>query len=261
MEELCINLFSKWPENIQKISLNAISGGKRLRFNIPFQIARSLTKYSPKDELLKAGTAIELIHTSSLLLDDLPFMDNGEIRRGKECIHLKYGVAFTQLAALSMFSEAINLLLKIDYDNYMPITKILELLPRFIGPNEGLIAGQVSDLLMKENKVNSWEEYYKMVDGKTSSLFILSFCLGWILGQGSFAKFEDVISVSRWFGRYFQIKDDISDASRENGIYNNCVSLFGNGHCIIQLKECKSNYVNGLQNLGIKNKYLLSLVN
>jgi len=260
MDNLCKELFSKWPKNLRELALITVHGGKKIRFNIIFQLAKSLNKYSPENELLKAGTAIELIHTSSLILDDLPFMDNGKTRREKDCIHIKHGIAFTQLTALSMFSEATNLLLKIDYDNYMPITEILKLLPRFIGPNEGLIAGQTYDLLMKENKVNNWNEYYKMADGKTSSLFILSFCLGWILGQGALSQLENIIFVARWFGRYFQIKDDINDAEKEKNIYNNCVSLFGKEECLTKLEKCKDKYIKGLKNLKIFNKYLLSII-
>ncbi len=100
-----------------------------------------------------------------------------------------------------------------------------------------------------------------MIDGKTGALFSMCFVLGWILGKQNVEekKLETFIEESKWYGRYFQIVDDISDSGSEV-TYNNCVSTFGYDRSYRELEKCKNRYITFLNTYGLKNQFLRTIV-
>ena len=123
---------------------------------------------------LAAGAAMELVHTSSLILDDLPSMDNAALRRGRPANHLAFGEAIAILAAFGLLNLAYGTLAR-DYDPPLA-ARLAALLDDAVGTN-GLIAGQAADLLATEQEIG-FELLEFIHRGKTGALFSASAVAG-----------------------------------------------------------------------------------
>ena len=123
---------------------------------------------------LAAAVAVELVHTSSLILDDLPAMDNAALRRGRAANHLEFGEATAILAAFGLLNLAYGTLAR-RYDPSLS-TRLATLLDDAVG-NDGLIAGQAADLLATEQEI-SFELLERIHRGKTGALFSASAVAG-----------------------------------------------------------------------------------
>lgn len=191
------------------------NGGKRLRPIIMREVARSLNLN--KSQYLKPMIAIELVHSYSLIHDDLPCMDDDDYRRGRLSTHKKFNEAQAILAGNSLLTMAFNLLAQ-DSD---PL--LIELLSLLSG-HEGLAGGQSLDIESVEKKLN-----YKMIkkihEQKTARLF--EFCLAapFIISN----KNRHNINMSRKYGKIigeiFQIIDDVHDYEKKNNEYINILNV------------------------------------
>jgi len=189
----------------ESISYSLMNGGKRIRPILTLVICE---RYGRKDdEALAIACATELIHTASLMLDDLPSMDNATQRRGKPANHIVYGESTTILAAVALWSEAIRLLSMISG---LEMREIVRDTAESIG-GHGLARGQFLDLdsAHPPRTVQDLEEYYYL---KTGVLFKHAMKIGALLGQAPQVEQALFEKVGGDIGLIFQIRDDILDA-------------------------------------------------
>lgn len=205
----------------EAMQYSVLAGGKRLRPMILFEVFRL---FSPMQESYQTAgvfaTALELIHTYSLVHDDLPAMDNDEYRRGMLTTHAKYGEAFGILAGDALLNEAFLLCAKeverlafatesAGCDNVKAACVAQRLLAEYAG-KDGMIKGQELDLIY-EGKAIEAEQLLLMYELKTSRLLEAAFQIGAVLGGADKQEQEYAYKAASALGRAFQLKDDVLD--------------------------------------------------
>lgn len=183
-------------------------GGKRIRPILMF-FTYNIYKENYR-EIMPVAAALEMIHTYSLIHDDLPAMDNDDLRRGKPTNHKIYGEAMAILAGDGLLNEAMNLLF--DYCLANPQKRIIEacrVLSMGSGV-EGMIGGQVVDII-SEGKSISEEQLHYMHSRKTGALIKGAIISGAILGGAEEKDIKILHEFGEKLGLAFQIKDDILD--------------------------------------------------
>lgn len=244
------NGFNKIIYEAQNYSLSI--GGKRIRPILTF-LAYNLYKESYK-EALPLALAIEMIHTYSLIHDDLPSMDNDDLRRGKPTSHKVYGEAIAILSGDSLLNEAFNILIDFSIRNGENALKATKEITNASGA-EGMIGGQIVDII-NEGRSISEEELLYMHSKKTGELIKASILAGAIFAN---APKEHLIKLEKFgysLGLAFQIKDDILDVvgntnilgkmvrSDETNNKTNFITMYGldycNNKCLELTNECIS---------------------
>lgn len=200
----------KYPEEIfesMKYSLNA--GGKRLRPVITLEVCKMVS--GNYENAIPAACAIEMLHTQSLIHDDLPCMDNDDFRRGKPTNHKVFSESTAVLAGDALLSFAPKLIIdkapaEVSSENILKVLREF-----FIAAGvDGIISGQVVDI-DSENKEISPETLDYIHEYKTAKLFVLAVKAGAIIGGADEKQIEDLESFAVAFGHAFQIYDDILD--------------------------------------------------
>ncbi len=237
-----LNLYFIDKGSYNKIIYDAASyslniGGKRIR-PILFLLTYSLYRDNYKD-VIEMASAIEMIHTYSLIHDDLPCMDNDDLRRGMPTNHKKFGESIAILAGDTLLNEAMSLLMLFSIKNGERALLASREISEAAGP-EGMIGGQVVDI-MAENKEISKEELIYMHNKKTGELIRASIVSAAILADAPKKDIEILNEFGLKLGLAFQIKDDILDITGEVsklGKNINCdenksnfISLFGLEYC------------------------------
>lgn len=194
---------------LEAMRYGILNGGKRIRPVMTLAVSHVFG--GDEEKVLPAACAIEFVHSSSLILDDLPCMDNAIMRRGKETCHRVFGEDIAILAAFGLLNHAFHLLktLRGWKVKEKVIVNLLSIFTDAIGPN-GLIAGQTIDLTTK--KPIDFELLEFMHSKKTGALFQASALSGAILSNTNEHELEAIKSYSKNLGLAFQIKDDILDA-------------------------------------------------
>ncbi len=186
------------------------AGGKRVRPILA--IAACEAAGGNIDTALPAASAIELIHTYSLIHDDLPAMDNDDYRRGRPTNHKKYGEAIAILAGDALLTTAFDVLAdrklnsRIDSDALIYIIKTLA----SASGSTGMVGGQAADIQASGKEVNLPEVEYIHIH-KTGALIRASVCIGAIAGNASKDEFHVLTRYGECIGLAFQIADDILD--------------------------------------------------
>jgi geranylgeranyl diphosphate synthase type II len=189
-------------------------GGKRMR---PlFTLLAVKTVGGDPQVAMPHACAIEYLHTSSLIFDDLPSMDNAILRRGREPVHLVYGEGLAILAALALFNQTYALIGQMA--DPMPDRKqILQLfgeVTHCIGP-EGMIGGQALDIQVGA----SADEALKPIQYlKTTTLMRLMFSAGAIVAGATMADSDALARVGEEFGLAYQIMDNLMDAPEDGRV-------------------------------------------
>lgn len=185
------------------------AGGKRIRPLLLFATLEACGE-NPENGLLLA-TAIEMLHTYSLIHDDLPSMDNDDFRRGKPTNHKVFGEAIAVLAGDALLTYSFQLIADIPDEIASPKTKIqlISLLGRTAGA-EGMVGGQVLDM-NGERKRLSLEELQEIHIHKTGKLLQYSVLAGAILAKTNEENLKALEQFSYHLGLAFQIRDDILD--------------------------------------------------
>ena len=195
------------PRLAESMEYSLMAGGKRLR---PILVMAAADAVGARGtDFVQAACGIEMIHTYSLIHDDLPAMDNDDYRRGKLTNHKVFGEALAILAGDALLTQAFEVILR---QQGVPAQVLLEVLREMsiaAGPN-GMVGGQVIDML-SEGKRISMEELRKMHMGKTGALFRAAIRSGAILGGASEAQLAALTTYADCFGLAFQITDDILD--------------------------------------------------
>ncbi len=196
------------PEKlIRAMRYASLNGGKRLR---PFLLSQSAKIFNITTKAtIDAGLAVEMIHCYSLIHDDLPAMDDDDLRRGKPSVHKKFDEATAILAGDNLLTLAFEILAKSeDYSAQLRNVLIVEL-AKSAGAS-GMVGGQMFDL-MGENKNLSKDEIVNISSMKTGALIIASVKMGAMIGQADEKSLLALSKYGQLAGRAFQLADDILD--------------------------------------------------
>lgn len=186
-----------------------LNGGKRIR---PVLILMTLDILGKDETLgLPSGAALEMIHSYSLVHDDLPALDNDDYRRGKLTTHKKFGEAQGILIGDSLLTHAFNVLTEKNEGviSYEKIVEIVKLTSSYAGIN-GMIGGQTVDVESEGKKVDM-ETLKYIHKNKTGKLLRLPIEIGCVIGDASKEIREKLEEYADLIGLAFQIKDDILD--------------------------------------------------
>lgn len=198
------------PSVIKEAMYYSLSaGGKRIRPLLLFATMEAFGVDAKKG--LFAAAAIEMIHTYSLIHDDLPSMDNDDLRRGKPTNHVIYGDAVATLAGDALLTYSFEVLANIPEEYARPETKIKLIMEMAkAAGTEGMVGGQVADM-EGEGKSLTLEELEYIHIHKTGK--ILEFCVkaGALLSGANAKELEDLSYFAYHLGLAFQIRDDILD--------------------------------------------------
>lgn len=212
--ETIIAEFLPKEEGYQKTVLEAmnysiLAGGKRLR---PMFMLESFRLFGGKGDVIKPFmAAMEMIHTYSLVHDDLPAMDDDEYRRGRKTTHVVFGEAMGILAGDGLLNYAFETACKaFSYDcDAVKVGKALQILGEKAGIY-GMIGGQVADVEGIKDK-NDEEKLTFIYEKKTSALIEASLMIGAVLADAEDEAVARMEQIGRDIGVAFQIQDDILD--------------------------------------------------
>jgi len=186
------------------------AGGKRLRPILCIAGAQAVG--GSGREVLPVACALELIHTYSLIHDDLPLMDDDDLRRGKATNHKVFGEPIALLAGDGLLTEAFRLMTSADISAKISpniLLRAIGLISRAAG-HDGMVGGQAVDIQW-EGKTADLPVVKFMHTHKTGALITASVASGAILGGADESQFEAIISYGEKIGLAFQISDDILD--------------------------------------------------
>ncbi len=205
-------------DNVNSTVLDAMkysvkNGGKRIRPILAIEFTRACN--GNMDAALDFGCAVEMIHTYSLIHDDLPCMDNDDMRRGKPSCHVAFGEDNALLAGDALLTEAFVTLSNVKNISADNIVKAVEYLSSFAGIN-GMVGGQVLDLQFEKTKP-SIEDVLKMYSLKTCGLIKASCVLGCLASNDCNDNIiSAAIEYAENLGIAFQIQDDILDVEGDS---------------------------------------------
>lgn len=192
----------------QAMRYSLFAGGKRLRPVLVMAVARTVGEESVR--VLPAACALELIHTYSLIHDDLPAMDNDDLRRGKPTCHRVYGEAIAVLAGDALLTLAFELMVCRALQQFIPAGRILKTIGEIAGAagTAGMIGGQVMDILAENAEIDSRTLEY-IHRHKTGALYRAAVRAGAILAGAGESQLSALTEYAENLGLAFQIKDDI----------------------------------------------------
>ncbi|MGG3470917.1 polyprenyl synthetase family protein [Neobacillus pocheonensis] len=245
------------------------AGGKRIR---PLLLFATMDAFGldPRKGLL-AAAAIEMIHTYSLIHDDLPSMDNDDLRRGKPTNHKVFGDAIAILAGDALLTYSFEVMGNIPNENAAPETKLkLTVEMAKAAGTEGMVGGQVADM-EGEKKALSLEELEYIHIHKTGKLLRFSVLAGAILAGAKHCQIEDLSAFAHHLGLAFQIQDDIldvvgnehligkpvgSDTTNQKSTYPQLLSLDGARDALQMQINLSKEY---LEKTGLNTKLLMEI--
>ncbi len=202
----------KYPEEIwESMRYSVLAGGKRLRPVLCLETCKVLS--GDYTQAIPTACAIEMLHSQSLIHDDLPCMDNDDYRRGKPTNHKVFGESTAVLAGDALLSFAPQIIIQ-KTPKTVPEQSILRVLEEFLvsAGAEKLIAGQVVDIASEGKQIDKQTLNF-IHDNKTAALFKLSLRTGAILGGADENTLKALTDYAEKLGLAFQIMDDILDVT------------------------------------------------
>lgn len=199
-------------DNPQKIIYEAMrysvfAGGKRLRPILMLSFCEMCG--GDVSEVMPFACAMEMIHTYSLIHDDLPAMDNDDLRRGMPTSHIKFGEATAILAGDALLNRAFEVVSEYSGSEPQKAIKAINMLAMSSGA-EGMIGGQIVDI-KSEGKQITLDELRYLHLGKTGAIIRSACTIGALLGGGSEEEIAAADKFAKNLGIAFQIQDDILD--------------------------------------------------
>ncbi|QGQ48817.1 polyprenyl synthetase family protein [Metabacillus sediminilitoris] len=196
------------PETLKKAMLYSLeAGGKRLR---PILVLAVLHTYKQAEDAgIATACAIEMIHTYSLIHDDLPCMDDDDLRRGKPTNHKVFGEAMAVLAGDGLLTQSFSLIVNDPFSSSEKKLRIISELVLSAGA-EGMVGGQVADMEGESKNLTLLELQY-IHENKTAKLLSFSIISGAILAGAPEEDIEKLRKYAYHLGIAFQIQDDILD--------------------------------------------------
>ena len=243
------------------------AGGKHFRAQLVIGTAKAI---NPSCDPYAAALAVELLHTYSLIHDDLPAMDNANLRRGVPTLHIKYDEVTAILVGDALNTAAFGVLANSNLPPQIAI-KCIQVLSKN-GGLDGMIIGQAIDCYF-ENKKLSLDELEFLHLHKTGALIAASMQIGAIVAGASDEESNDIYKAGLKLGLAFQIHDDIIDATsssdkagkptNNDSSKNSFTNLLGVDKAIEARDELEKQIINQIQNQNVKelvsnliNKYL-----
>ncbi|HLR34357.1 MAG TPA: farnesyl diphosphate synthase [Tissierellales bacterium] len=217
LNKLFINKNGYQKTVIESMEYSLFTGGKRLRPVLLLKSCEALT--GDYKDAIPFALAMEMIHTYSLVHDDLPPMDNDDYRRGKKTNHRVYGEGMAILAGDGLlnlaYESTINYIIKNsnskeDFERYI---YALDVIAKSAGIN-GMIGGQVIDIESENENINI-DTLHCMYENKTAALIKASAIAGGIIGKGNEKEIKSLGEFGLAIGLGYQIRDDILDLEED----------------------------------------------
>ena len=254
---------------IEAMNYSVLAGGKRLR---PMLMNETFRLFGGSGNIVEPFmTAIEMIHTYSLVHDDLPAMDNDEYRRGKKTTHAVYGETMGILAGDGLLNYAFEIASgAFDIELSPGVSKALKILSQKSGIY-GMIGGQVADI-ESEGKSVSFETVEFIHRMKCGALIEASMLIGAVLAGANDEEQQKIYEIASDVGYAFQIRDDILDAtatteqigkpagSDEKNNKSTYVSIKGLEKAMEDVKAISEHALGLLESLGKTNPFLTELI-
>lgn len=249
------------------------AGGKRLR---PILMNETFQMFGGTGDVIEPFmAAIEMIHTYSLIHDDLPSMDNDSLRRGKPTVHAKYGEAMGVLAGDALLNYAYETALN-AYDantDVVRVTEAMRILARKAGVF-GMVGGQVVDVEAEKKQLTMTEEKLHFIyELKTGALIEAAMMIGAVLAGATEEQVSLIEGVADKIGMAFQIQDDILDiegdetklgkpiGSDEKNEKTTYVTFAGMEKSKEEVKRLTDQAIKELNSLPVHNEFLNELLN
>ncbi len=212
IEEYLGSLYAEFKDLPQKqlfeaMEYSLLAGGKRLRPIFAFDFCRMCG--GDWHEAAPFAAAIEMIHTYSLIHDDLPSMDNDDFRRGRPTNHKVYGEAMAILAGDALLTDAFMVAARAELSNPGDMATAIALIAECAG-SMGMVGGQVLDI-QAETRECTVQEVLDIQNRKTGRLISAACALGAIAGGASEEQFDAACKFAAGLGLAFQIRDDMLD--------------------------------------------------
>lgn len=210
------------PTNIETQFNEAVeyalfSGGKRLRPVLTLLGAELVG--GKKDLIVPSAVAVEFIHTSSLIFDDLPCMDNAFERRGKTSLHEKFGEGLAILVAVGFLNAAYGLVFVNHYDMPERAMAAHQEIVECVGA-AGMVGGQSVDLALATSAGGEVDSDYESIRNlKTSALMRLAMRVGAILAGANYLELAPLSRFAELLGDAYQLSDDIIDSEEDGEIF------------------------------------------
>lgn len=256
---------------MEAMKYNVMAGGKRLR---PMLMQETYTMFGGNSRIIEPFmAALEMIHTYSLVHDDLPSMDNDDYRRGRKTTHIVYGEGMAVLTGDALLNYAFETAAKafdMEPEKSLLIGKALQVLGKKAGIY-GMIGGQVVDVESAGKSIDR-DVITFIYSLKTCALIETAMMIGAILSGASEEEIRKVESIAWKVGMAFQIQDDILDItstdevlgkpvhSDEKNEKTTYVTLAGYEKAKEEVERLSVEAILELKNLNRKNPYLVSLI-
>jgi len=207
-----IPLETQPPTSIHKAMRHSVfAGGKRLRPVLCVEAGRMIAGTLPS-KIEELGAALEMLHTYSLIHDDLPALDNDDLRRGRPTCHKVFGDAIAILAGDALQTQAYEVLARLQCPAEARV-RIIEEIARGTGTLDGMIGGQVVDLEAEQTKPTA-EMLEYIHRAKTAALIAASLVSGGIYAGAKDGEVKKLRAFGRSIGLAFQIVDDVLDVTQ-----------------------------------------------
>ena len=213
------NMPGECPDVLREsMSYSLLLPGKRIR-PLLVLLAADACGADPQ-KALPAACAVEMVHAFSLIHDDLPAMDDDDVRRGQPANHKKYGEAQAILAGDALLAYAFSILAE-ELDSSIA-AGCCSVLARATGP-EGMIGGQCLDMdTQQQNTIDNLESMHQK---KTGALLVASLHMGALIADASEEQLQSLLEYGKRIGLVFQIIDDVLDEGEDERSYTNLLGV------------------------------------
>ncbi len=234
-----------------------LNGGKRFRPAIVLMVARALNK---QYDATHAALAIEYFHTASLVVDDLPSMDDDDERRNKPSVHKLFGEAAALLVSYALIAAGYGAIAKNTSQIGLDHVGILALENSTYNTGlYGATGGQFIDLFPPDLSLDTLRD---VIHKKTVSLFEIAFVFGWLFGGGASEQLDLVKKAASHFGTAFQVADDIGDIEQDlaNKRFVNVAVTFGKERALQVVQEEVRGFLTVSKLIGLDNEEFRTLI-
>ncbi len=271
LTNVCLEKLVPCKDNYQKTIYEAMryslmAGGKRIRPVLSIGVCQMLG--GDINKALPFACALECIHTYSLIHDDLPCMDNDDLRRGKPTCHKAFDESTALLAGDALLNRAFEIMAEANASPEVTVGVMREV--AHLSGTEGMIGGQVVDLDSEGEKIDK-EKLGYIHEHKTGALIKAATMIGAICANATETEKEKILEYAENLGLAFQIKDDILDyigdekllgkptGSDEENHKNTFVTLMGIDEATLELERTTTAAKAALDIFGDKNRFLIEL--
>lgn len=261
---ILLNYLIKIKDNkLRSIIDYTLEGGKRVRPSILYELCNiNNVNKNYRDNII---VAIELLHNASLILDDMPNMDNDRYRRNKLCVHIKYGNRTAMIIANYLFFEALKMFALIGINNSINNSKLIRVMNYVNLQNKDISLGQYYDLfpLLRNNieHSNDSESDLYRLNLKTIPLFVIPFVIPVIVRDNDRTDdIRDYENMAIYFSYMFQICDDFEDIHSDLDDSNH-IKIFGENETLNLFNSSRSIFIKLLKKHRLFNNFFKGLIN